>query len=205
MMFYQTVTLLNAPEHDRFLVHNRLDIHLRKTFLGIGKQSHLTDIPDFLPAYAFHVSPQTEDKSVMMIRSAVPFSLAGEKLSDIAFAQGDEIDVSVLLSAHSKTTERDSQKALDSTYIGSHIANRLALCGFEPVGEVMTLLKGKPRRYFMKKTKQQQRNKPFSLYAYALKGKVKVIDPELALKGFIEGIGNKRAFGFGLMMLVERR
>lgn len=204
MRYFQAVMLLNAPERNRFGVHSQLDIHLRKRFLDQSRHD-LLGVPDFLPPYAFFLHPKSDTQSIIMLRLSERLGLPGEREHEIAFTRDDVIDVSVLLSAHSKTLAEDSGLAVDPRYIRRHIDKRLAMAGFGAIGDPYRLLQGPPRRYEMEKERADMRIKPFSLYGYPLSGKIRVVEPGLAVRGFIEGIGNKRTFGFGLMLLKERR
>ena len=205
MQYYQIVSVLDAPEHDRMLVHSRLDIYLRNQFLGAGGNTEMVNIPSLLPDYAFHLVPQTPERSVIMLRSAAPLNLPGEKAHEIHLEKGAVIDISVLLCSHSKTAERDTNVVFSPRYINEHIQKRLAQAGFEAVTEEpRQMLVGAPKRYLMKRTKNTK-GKTFSVYGYPLSGEVRVIDTELATSHFISGIGTKRAYGFGLIMEKDRR
>lgn len=204
MQYFQTISRLDAPEHDRMLVHKRLDIYLREQFLGTGATPEMTDIPELVPTYSFHLIPQTPERSVIMLRSATPMNLPGEKAFNINLAAGDVMDINVLLCAHSSKARRHKDIVYDPSYIDNHIQKRLAMAGFEPVSaDPRSMLIGSPKRYLMKKVRNA-RGKAFSLYGYQLSGKVKVIDHELAAAHFISGIGQKNAYGFGMIMNRER-
>ena len=204
MQYFQTISLLDAPEHDRMLVHSRLDIYLREQFLGLGANRESTSIPSLLPSYSFHLLPQSTERSVIMIRSTAPLNLPGEKLVNIHLSAGHELDISVLLCSHSKTTERNKENVFKPDYINDHIIKRLAKAGFESVSELpRSMLIGPPKRYLMKRT-NNAKGKTFSVYGYQLSGKVRVVDPHLAEAHFVNGIGTKRAYGFGLVLNKER-
>lgn len=190
MRYYENTLRLRVDAKEKYRAHQLIDTLMQER-LQIKFPYSWRSMP----------FPGAENYSAVQIRSSVATGLPGEKELNFTVENGDIMQFSCNMSSIIRTYkyEGGKEKRLEHTGSTDEVIAKLkkhaARFGFD----VLSCVEESDAMFHIKKP-----NKPvFKLGHKELSVIVRVTDAGMAEKTIIEGIGNKRIFGFGYIWSLE--
>lgn len=151
--------------------------------------------------YVFNVTLENEkSQSSVFCRTCEPTKLPGEKEKLISFEKGQSVTFTVRVLPYLNKTVKPGERR-KRLFIDDSVGRELKLLSMlERAGldaESCEELDQKVTRFVKPKNAQ------FSLTSVNFLVEAKVVDPSVFEKAYIEGIGPKANFGYGMILLVE--
>ncbi|MEQ0318082.1 type I-E CRISPR-associated protein Cas6/Cse3/CasE [Klebsiella sp. GB_Kp051] len=185
MIFYDNAFRLRIPHTSIYRIHQHLDFFVQERK---GEK---------LP-YSFKILPGTANDAQLLVRTASPLGLPGEKPRELTLSEGDGISFITSMAIFHKGSQKEGtgrrQYAPSDDKKHDLAVKKILNAGFEPdhivVGgaEIVHVGKGNSGR-------------GFTLPLFTIRGTVVVSNKQEAEKAIVFGIGPKRVFGCGFMHL----
>lgn len=185
MNFYQSIVGVRKPFFDRYAVHQQVDYLCQE----IARNR--------LP-YSFYVQASHKGSfySDVMVRSLCPLNMPGETRFDCSFSPGQRIVLSLELMVENRVVVDGKQTVVPAT---EKSAQDLTTSLFSKNGFKVHNIHQEGEMSLFKIDKPGKSNKLFYLPAINYLVDVEVEEVGLAERAWINGIGRKRIFGFGML------
>jgi hypothetical protein len=195
MHYFQTTMVLPVPADNLHALHSGLDSYIRAQYLGAAAASLLRNERDAVPQYGYRAVPRDEHSSIVLLRSRQSIRLPDERELEFTVAAGDHLSFQYLPCVSTKRERGRVTTLLPEDMLADQVLKpRLAKSGL--AAEAIQI-RGVDRLPMHK-----PKCKPFFLAGAHAHVEAVVTDADTAMLAFINGIGHKTAFGFGLPLQV---
>lgn len=188
MRYYENTLRLRVDAKEKYRAHQLIDTLMQER-LEIKFPYSWRAIP----------FPGAEHYSAVQIRSSVATGLPGEKELNLTFKDGDIVQFTCNMCSVIRVRVNGNEKQFDRTGSTEEVDAKLKKSAERFGFDVLSCVEENEAMFNIKKP-----NKPiFKLGQKELSVIARVVDVGLAEKTLIEGIGNKRIFGFGYIWGLE--
>lgn len=183
MKYYESTLRLRIPSSDLYGIHQHLDFFIQ--------EQSMAKLP-----YSFTIQPGTGNDSLILLRTAQPIGVPGEKHRSVAFSEGEAITLSGTIAAVRRETVNGRKREVTPPRdeLNAFVEYRLERAGFSPhhvgVYETKKLVVQKPDTHVNKGHR-------IVIPATEFLATGKVTSVEEFEKAFVFGVGRKRIFGVG--------